>query len=539
MSALSCAVAALVGIASHIGFFHRAEHHLNGITYLQVFLAVCTISSFALVHYADQTVKETVGLVSAVAGSWLVGLWTSLLVYRVLLHPLNKFSGPFAARFSSFWISFHVGNSQAYKTIHDLHKKYGQFVRYGSNEISITHPEAVNIVYGYGTKCKKAAWYDNDYPLTSMHTTRDRKFHDQRRRVWSTAFSDKSLRGYESRVQSYGDQLVRQLRAFSGQSVDVTKWFSLLAYDVMGDLAFGKNFGMLQSGEEHFAVRLLSEGMGILAFMVPPWFFRILTSIPGLAAGYWKFINYCNSQLDARLESKPEIPDIMSALLENFGSQKPTGVDLSYLQGDARLIIVAGSDTTSSTITHVFHYLARDPELILRLREEITPKVSADGHIVHREIQDLPYLNGVINEGLRLHPPVPTALPRITPPEGITIDGTHIPGNMTVICPAYAIARDEATYGRAEEFLPERWSEQPELVKNKTAFAPFSTGTYGCIGRPLALMELRLVIAKLVIAYDITFAPGETGHALLNETKDHFTSEPAELRLTFRERATA
>jgi hypothetical protein len=59
---------------------------------------------------------------------------------------------------------------------------------------------------------------------------------------------------------------------------------------------------MLSSGEEHFAVNLLNEGMQPMALLLPTWFFRTLTAIPGLAAGYWKFIGYCSQQIGNRMD---------------------------------------------------------------------------------------------------------------------------------------------------------------------------------------------------------------------------------------------
>jgi tryprostatin B 6-hydroxylase len=110
-----------------------------------------------------------------------------------------------------------------------------------------------------------------------MHTTRDRPLHDRRRRIWSPAFSDKSLRNYEQRVKPYADALVRRIEGYNGQPVNVAQLvsityllferktdscqFNFFGYDVMGDLAFGKDFAMLSSGKEHYAVQLLNEGM--------------------------------------------------------------------------------------------------------------------------------------------------------------------------------------------------------------------------------------------------------------------------------------
>jgi tryprostatin B 6-hydroxylase len=118
------------------------------------------------------------------------------------------------------------------------------------------------------------------------------------------------------------------------------------------------------------------------------------------------------------------------------------------LRGDSQLIVVAGSDTTASTLTHIFFELATNPSHIAHLRKEIlaiqsTGESSTSRGISHKNLQTLDHLNGVIFESLRLHPPVPTALQRLTPPEGIEIENTFIPGNTTVWCPQYVMGRSE------------------------------------------------------------------------------------------------
>jgi cytochrome P450 len=85
------------------------------------------------------------------------------------------------------------------------------------------------------------------------------------------------------------------------------------------------------------------------------------------------------------------------------------------------------------------------------------------------------------------------------------------------------------SYVRPLEFIPERWYSSPELIKNKSAFIPFALGFWGCIGKPLAYMELRAVIARLVMSFDIAFAPGEDGSKLVNESRDGFTMVVADM----------
>ena len=100
------------------------------------------------------------------------------------------------------------------------------------------------------------------------------------------------------------------------------------------------------------------------------------------------------------------------------------------------------SDTTSATLSCALLELARKPEHIAKLREELAPYIpDASAEVQHEKIAHLNHLNGIINETLRLHPPVPAAMHRKTPSEGIEIDGTYIPGNMTVACSQHVLGR--------------------------------------------------------------------------------------------------
>ena len=236
--------------------------------------------------------------------------------------------------------------------------------------------------------------------------------------------------------------------------------------------------------------------------------------------------------------AKTDDPDIMATLLEHYRniSEQQRKSDLPMLQGDSRLIIVAGSDTTAAALTHLFYHIAADPSLAQRLREEIGPLMEVDGKFSNAKLVDAPFLNGVINETLRLHPPVPSGVFRQTPPEGITVGETFVPGDAHVQMPGYAIARDEDTYVDAESFVPERWYSKSEMIKHKDGFAPFSLGPFGCIGKNLALMELRLVTSELLMKFDVSFAPGEDGKKLLYQTIDHFTLGLQDLNLTMKKR---
>lgn len=477
----SLRIAAVSGVALHIFYFRRSEHHMYGVRYLQAVLSLFAGAVLCLVKVWSFQPRAAFECVLTHGCTCLAGLYASLLAYRLSWHPLQSFPGPFWARITSLWFCTQIENADAHKKMLALHSTYGPFVRIGSSDLSITDPRGVQAVYGQGSACRKGSWYDEDWPRSSLHTTRDHAWHKQRRRIWSLAFSDKALRGYEPRIRRHNERLLSQMMKLSGQPVNVSHWFNFYSFDVMGDLAFDKDFGMLANGESHWAVSLLNEAMALQGLKLPTWAFRMLLAIPGLAHKYWKFIGYCDEQLNNRMkEQSQDNSDIMATLLtaanHKPGKQLAPQEDLT-LRADSRTIIVAGSDTTAATLTHVFYYLGRDQAVLTGLQNELNHiQDDASTDIGNQNLQKAEYLNAIINETLRLHPVVPSALPRKTPREGIMVGDAFIPGNMTVWCPQYAISRDEDNYARAEEFIPERWSSKPDMIKDAAGYAPFSAG---------------------------------------------------------------
>ena len=297
-------IAAAAGLLSHICYFNRGEHHFYGIRYLQAFIAVFVLAVLAL-YQQGKSLDEALAQVTPITSCYLAGLYASLIAYRAIFHPLNKFSGPFGARISKFWLSAHLKDGNAYRKVHMLHQQYGDFVRVGSSDLSIIHPKAVSAIYGQGSKCTKAYFYDLAKPMVSLQTLRVKALHDQRRRIWSPAFSDKALRGYEERTEKYCNQLLSRIQGFDGQPVNVSKWFNLYTFDVMGDLAFGTSFKMLETSEEHWAIKLLNEGMEPLSWMFPMWFLRLMTAVPGLMRDFWRFLDYGAKRVEERMNVRP------------------------------------------------------------------------------------------------------------------------------------------------------------------------------------------------------------------------------------------
>lgn len=155
-----------------------------------------------------------------------------------------------------------------------------------------------------------------------------------------------------------------------------------------------------------------------------------------------------------------------------------------------------GSDTTSSSLATICYYLLANPAKYENLKAEIH---SYDGPLDHVNLSKFVYLNSVVREALRLLPPIGSGMMhRVTPPEGIEVDGTYIPGNTNVGIGAYEIQRDPRYYGKPDEFIPERWMGEGPEPFDRNAFMTFSYRPYSCVGKHLAFLELCDVVAAVI-----------------------------------------
>lgn len=291
-----------IGTAVYVLYFHHGEHHLHPERYLVAFGAVVA-TSVAVLHLRHSLpLAEALSATSNLALSFLAGLYGSVLVYRQFLHPLNKFPGPFGTRISALFLSVRFAKADSARQFRDLHQKYGDFLRVGSSDLSIAHPKGVHAVYGPGTRCIKGDGYDVTKPVVSLHSFRDRQLHDNRRRIWSAAFGDNALRGYEQRIRKYRDMLVSTFAATEGKPINIVQWFNNYSFDIVGDLAFNQSFNMLKDDKLHLAVRLLAEGFKPIAFCPPTWLFRLAQLIPGATKDWFRFLDLCRERMIIRMQ---------------------------------------------------------------------------------------------------------------------------------------------------------------------------------------------------------------------------------------------
>ncbi|OQE20932.1 hypothetical protein PENFLA_c015G00636 [Penicillium flavigenum] len=531
-------LAFVAGVLCHVGWFMRGEHHMRGTTYIQIHTIAFAVLA-ALQYRLGTSLEEALKHTFLYDSIFLAGLYASVFVYRAFLNPLNVFPGPWVARISSFYMPLRIRKMRMFKTLHELHEEYGYFVRMGTEELSITHPKAVQQIFGAESVCQKGPWYDLTRPQDSVLLRRTFTGHAELRSVWSQAFSTKAVRGYETRMHPYRSKLMAELDAHAGQPVNINNWLGLYSWDVLSDLSFGHPFGMLDTKEHHWAMNVLDKGMGLIGVHLPMWFFHIMAALPGGNKDMKYMLKYCGEEMHRRWnlkvcahslllaihvvshklkQTEPNVPDVLSALFAPYRRKERVFNDaaVNLLAGESHLLINAGSDTTRISMSAIFCTLAQKPELAQRLRQALEPYVpkAHDEILMDDEIKNIDLLNGVVLEALRMYPPSPSHPTRVVPPA----DGNIFP--------------------RPNEFIPERWYSQPELVKDKNATAPFSLGPMNCVGKQLAMVNIRVTVARIVMHYNLSFAPSRTDPATAFEEGlyEHFSMQAGPLSLCLEKR---
>ncbi|KAG8947319.1 hypothetical protein FRC04_010895 [Tulasnella sp. 424] len=187
----------------------------------------------------------------------------------------NEIPGPFLAQISDLWLAQQAARGKRSEAVHEVHKKLGSFVRIAPNHISISDPDALQVIYAHGNGTLKTEFYDAFVSIRrGLFNTRDRAEHTRKRKVISHIFSPKNVQDFEPNVRSAMAKLFLQLdkiigapegtRSYLGTNyfrkkngrafLDILPWFNYVAFDIIGDLVFGEPFGMIDAARDVAAV---------------------------------------------------------------------------------------------------------------------------------------------------------------------------------------------------------------------------------------------------------------------------------------------
>jgi len=177
-------------------------------------------------------------------------------------------------------------------------------------------------------------------------------------------------------------------------------------------------------------------------------------------------------------------------------------IDNDDIQAQSLVFLLAGYETSSTTLGFVCYHLVTDTHVQDKLRAEIDQMCSGDEvspsyDVLHK----MEYLDMVINEALRMYPPA-FVLQRDCN-ETCTIKGVTIPSGMPVMIPCYAIHHDPEIWSEPEKFDPERFTEAEKAKRHPYTFMPFGYGPHNCVGMRFALLEIKLTLVRLLKKYKL------------------------------------
>jgi len=464
--------------------------------------------------------------------------WTTLLlvpliwvIYQTHLSPLSKFPGPFWAKVNPLWHLYQYSTGERHKRFMHLHHKYGDIVRVGINELSVCNAEAQKEIYGHNSTFLKTLGYKilpQELKYSNVFTETDPSVHNLLRKQLSIAFSTKALDSMELYVKENIIMFCDNIQKFgkNGQvALDTSNWTRFLAFDILGDLCFGKSFGLLRDGVVKPLINCIEQNGSLTGMLLAcPRLLPILRSMPNLLKkARTQLGQQSTSKIKERLVNNSNRKDFLYYLTD---PEKLKGAPREFrnrLYATCAVLIIAGGDTTSTVLNGAIYLLATHYNVLEKLYQELIekfPDPSCD--IDHHKTATLVYLNAVIEEAMRLYPADLGPLPRISSQETV-VAGKKIPPNCVISIAPYAISRDPRYFTNPESFIPERWID-PEFKLDRTlgrvAFQPFSLGPRGCIGRNMAYMEIRLFLVYFVLR----FRP-ELEHPNFHyENRDHWTA---------------
>ncbi|KAG4443116.1 hypothetical protein IFR05_001442 [Cadophora sp. M221] len=461
-----------------------------------------------------------------------------LLIYRIAFHPLRNIPGPFLAKITGHWRNDRTWRGTWHDDILRLHERYGPVVRIAPNEVSVVDQKAIKLLYGHGQNTVKTHWYAVwDPPISAppLFSARDRKLHSFLRKRVASAYSMTAILKYEKSIQELLDLMIEKLtlQVEAGNHINLGDWTGALAFDAVGVLGFGAPLKQLEKNA--------ADVMNIRSSVLELFFWSQcmghyweqmkllrntltlkLMALAGVEDKITAFQNWSIEKVRARMTEKQdgiEHPDMLGHFF-NMKAQNGEPASFPEVLIEAMNLIGAGADTTSIGMRTCIEYVCSRQDVYAKLREEIDnfyQTNNVENPITYVQTQQLPYLNAVVKEALRLRPSIIGQLLRHTPEGGLVIDGKFIPAKTPIGMSPLAQNRDKRVWGEdANEFKPERWLESEAKTRQLESYNMTfgGNGPRMCVGRNIALVEIHKFLAQMIRAFDVEIVNKERPYVM-------------------------
>jgi cytochrome P450 len=316
------------------------------------------------------------------------------------------------------------------------------------------------------------------------------------RRVAQPAFHRDSVAGMAGMMtRCTGEMIDRWVeRLAPDQPFDVAAELHQLALRIIGHALFSTD---LQADDAHELGESVGIALEYVAGSTNP--FRLPSSVPTpgnrrFARAMKLFEKTVLDMLAERRETGDHPHDLMSMLLDAVDPD--TGEGLSHLQIRNEMLsyLIAGHETSATTLTWICYLLSLHPEVARRVDEELARELGGKTP-TFESLGKLVYVEQVIDEALRLYPAAYMLTREVASED--RIGGYTIPAKSWILLSAYVSHRRHDFWENPEGFDPDRFTPENEAGRHACAYFPFFAGPHKCIGQALAMTEMKLVLATL------------------------------------------
>ncbi|KAK0188943.1 cytochrome P450 [Armillaria mellea] len=482
-----------------------------------------------------------------------------LIVYPRFFSPLRHLPGPPVGE-PILGQARKIFSTQVGMAAREWINEYGSIVRavgpVGLERLIFITPEGLHQIMSRPLDCPRPLYLRNFFELITGRglLTVMGDEHKQMRRVMNPAFS---LQNLMAQTDMYYEPITNLVNIIStkldhnggkGDILPMYEWLSKITLDIICDTAFGYHADSLNNphnelAEAYETLLNLQTGQNMFRFvfaMTLPGGPRFLSS--DFAYKYRAVFKYTRffAPFTELLDSMHRIRkisrqilsekikdleesgisaddmhakrDIMSLLMRaraNDTEQRGYAMSDNIMVDQVLTFLGAGHETTASGLTWTLWLLANNKEYQSRLRDEVTPVFQENSRPDYRTLNGLEWLDCVIMESLRVMPPIPTTVRKTATTD--YIDSVLVPeGTLLQICIRQINTWKHVWGEDAEEFRPERWFNLPKAYNPSYSHLSFLSGPHSCIGKTMAIIEMKAVLASLILNFDFDPAyPGQ------------------------------
>ncbi|KAJ5697372.1 hypothetical protein N7488_011056 [Penicillium malachiteum] len=477
---------------------------------------------------------EYIFLYPLIAAALLLVYGLRIIFYRLYSHPLSSFPGPKIAA-ATFLYEFYydvIRNGMYIWEIERMHEKYGPIVRINPREIHIKDPYYYEDIHASGARKRNrdpkfTVAYGAPYSLVG---TIPHDHHRLRRSFIQNYFSKRSVTNLTPYIWEKVDQLTQRFeRAYKESSVlHLQLDFGALTADVITQYCYGWSYDYLKDTKNSTRMDLVDAVSGLMLMFNINRFLPFLVTIfrnapPGVVRTLQpqmgdlfdvktrlreQAIDILKKKELEEKNEKPEESNIYDALIgDNVPAEEKT---VDRLVDEAALLLCAGTETTARSLATSMFHVINHKDIEHKLREELkTVLEKPTSKASWSDLEQLPYLTGVVNEGLRLSHGMTARLSRISPVENMLYKDWVIPAGTPVSQSNYFVHMDPTLFPEPEKFDPERWTRAADKGEHLSRFiVAFTKGSKQCLGMNLAYAEIYMTLAHIVRRFE--FRPHET-----------------------------